>query len=118
MNRNEIFEYAKKYYGTLPEFLFEKSPDTAVLRNGSSGKWYAAVMNVSKKTLGLNGDGSVEIMNVKCDPLLVGSLRLQDGFLPAYHMNKNSWISIIIESDIPKEMILDLLNMSYELTAK
>lgn len=117
MDRKEIFKYAKDYYGTLPEYLFEKNPDTAVLRNESSGKWYAAVMSVKKQTLGLKGEGTAEIMNVKCDPLLVGSLRLQKGFLPAYHMNKNSWISIIIDI-VPEEMIINLLNMSYGLTRK
>lgn len=118
MTREEILEYAEETYGTLPEYLFAKNPDTAILRNSTSKKWYGAIMNIKKETLGLSGEGTVEIMNVKCDPLLVGSLRLEKGFLPAYHMNKNSWISILIEDDIPREMILDLLNMSYELTLK
>ena len=32
--------------------------------------------------------------NVKSDPLLIGSLRGQDGYFPAYHMNKEKWLSI------------------------
>ena len=31
MNRQEIFEYVKKQYGTVPEYLWETSPESAVL---------------------------------------------------------------------------------------
>ena len=36
----EIFEYVKKQYGTVPEYLWSKLPDSAVLRH-KNGKWYA-----------------------------------------------------------------------------
>ena len=29
----EIFEYVQKQYGTVPEYLWSKSPDSAVLRH-------------------------------------------------------------------------------------
>lgn len=33
MDRNEIFEYIKKHYSTIPEYLWSSSPDSAVLRH-------------------------------------------------------------------------------------
>ena len=36
------------------------------------------------------GDESIDVVNLKCDPLLIGSLRSEPGFFPAYHMNKDS----------------------------
>ena len=68
--------------------------------------------------IGLTGEGEVDILNVKCDPVLSGSLRMQQGFFPAYHMNKEKWISILLsEASENDEMIKDLIDWSYQATA-
>lgn len=103
------------HYGTEPEYPWENSPDNAVLRNMMSGKWYAIIMRVKRQILGLDGDGFVDVMNVKCDPILVGSLRMENGFLPAYHMNKDKWISILLDGSVSKEEIFPLIDESYSL---
>ena len=54
MNKEEIFEYVQKQYGTVPEYLWSKLPDSAVLRH-KNGKWYAVIMTVEKSKLGLEG---------------------------------------------------------------
>ena len=48
--------------------------------------------------------------------IMIGSLRLQDGFFSAYHMNKDAWISILLDRPDLDESIKNLLNLSYELT--
>ena len=60
MKKEEIFEYVKKQYGTVPEYLWAQSPDNAVLRH-KNGKWYAVVMTVEKSKLGLEGKDPVDI---------------------------------------------------------
>ena len=75
-------------------------------------------MNVSKRKLGLPEDKAVEILDVKCDPILLGSLLGREGFLPAYHMSKSSWVSILLDGSVPPEEIRDLLTISYDLTKK
>ena len=114
MNREEIFEYVKKQYGTLPEYLWISSPDSAVLRH-KNGKWYAVIMNVEKSKLGLDGNGTVEIMDVKCDPEMTGIIIQTYGFLPGYHMNKQHWITILLDGTAGESKILDFLDMSYDL---
>ena len=49
--------------------------------------------------------------------LLIGSLRGQDGYFPAYHMNKEKWLSIQLGKPELDDAIKDLLSLSYELTA-
>ena len=49
--------------------------------------------------------------------MLVGSLRMKSGFLPAYHMNKNLWISIGLEGLENDGMIKNLIDWSYQVTA-
>ena len=74
-------------------------------------------MDVPKSKLGLRGDGMIDVVNLKCDSVLIGSLRLEKGIFPAYHMSKDKWISVALDGSIDDEQIKMLLDMSYELTA-
>lgn len=118
MDREEIFEYAKKVYGTAPEYLWKKYPDYAVLRTQDTKKWYAVIMKVPKEKLGMKDSGDVEIMNVKCEPEMVHVLIQAEGFFPRYHMNKEHWISILLDGTVGEIKILDFLDRSYELLDK
>ena len=82
-----------------------------------SKKWYGVVLEVSADKLGLPEAGIIDVLNVKSDPLLIGSLRGQDGYFPAYHMNKEKWLSIQLGKPELDDAIKDLLSLSHELTA-
>lgn len=114
LKREEIYEYVKKQYGTVPEYLWKESPESAVLRH-KNGKWYAVLMQVEKSRLGLEGDTKVDIIDVKCDPDMVGLLTQTYGFLPGYHMNKKYWITMLLDGTVSEAKILDFLDMSYDL---
>lgn len=111
-----IIRHAKDTYGAEPEFLWAKSPKNAVLRHRNGGKWFAALLNVRKERLGIPGEGSLDILNVKCDPKLAASLLDGKSRLPAYHMNKEHWITLLLDGSVPAEELHALLDMSYELT--
>ena len=114
LKREEIYEYVKKQYGTVPEYLWKKSPESAVLRH-KNGNWYAVLMQVEKSRLGLEGDTKIDIIDVKCDPDMVGLLTQTYGFLPGYHMNKKYWITMLLDGTVSEAKILDFLDMSYDL---
>lgn len=75
-------------------------------------------MEISENKLGLPGDKIVDGLNVKCVPILIGSLRRQKGFFPVYHMNKDRWIRILLDGTVPADEIKDLVELSYQLTKK
>ena len=114
MKKEEIFEYVQKQYGTVPEYLWSKSPDSVVLRH-KNGKWYAIFMTVEKSKLGLEGNDLVDIMDVKCDPDMTNMIIQTYGFLPGYHMNKQHWITILLDGSVSEAKVLDFLDMSYDL---
>lgn len=114
LKREEIYEYVKKQYGTVPEYLWKESLESAVLRH-PNGKWYAVLMQVEKSRLGLEGDTKVDILDVKCDADMVGLLTQTYGFLPGYHMNKKYWITMLLDGTVSEAKILDFLDMSYDL---
>ena len=106
MNKEEIFEYVQKQYGTVPEYLWSKLPDSAILRH-KNGKWYAVIMTVEKSKLGLEGNDLVDIMDVKCDPEMTSMIIQTYGFLPGYHMNKQHWITILLDGSVSEAKTLN-----------
>lgn len=67
-------------------------------------------MEVRRDKLGLPEDGEVDILNVKSDPMLIGSYRTQEGLiLSADNMNKERWISILLEEPYLDDTIPKLL---------
>ncbi len=112
--REAVFSLARERYGTEPEYLFIKSPGFAVLRHPNK-KRYGVVMDLPRQKLGLPGAGMVDGLNVKCDPCMSGSLRLQPGILPGYHMNKERWITILLDGSVELEQIGILLDISYDM---
>lgn len=117
LTREKVFAYAKEHFDTEPEYLWASDPEAAVLRCGSSRKWYALVMEVRRDRLGIPGEGMAWVLDVKCDPALVGALRTREGFLPAYHMNKERWVSLLLDGPVGCEEGFQLLEMSYALAA-
>ena len=117
IQRQDIFHWAKEQYGTDPEYLWMRTPNYAVLRHSGSGKWYATVLDIPPRYIGLQGEEIIDILLVKSDPVLIGALLRNEGFHPAYHMNKSNWISVRLDGTVPLEQICDLLAFSYELVS-
>ena len=113
-----ILDYTRRTWGTEPEYLWARNPDTAVLRHRDTKKWYGIFMRVSGDKLGEDADEICDILNVRCDPVMIGGLREQPGFYPAYHMNKEYWVSILLDGSVPEKQIRGLLALSFSLTEK
>lgn len=114
MNRQELLHWALDTYGTEPDFPW--NDENAVLRHDVNKKWYAVLLKVRRNRIGLSGGEIADVLNLKCDPLLIGSLVTQPGYFPAYHMSKDKWVSILLDGPAPDEEIKQLLDLSYDLT--
>lgn len=86
------------------------------LRDGASTS-YGVIIEVDRSKLGMDGTGVVDVLNVKCDPTIIGMLRMQPGFYPAYHMNKEKWVSILLCGPAADDEIKELIEFSYQLTS-
>ncbi len=114
--KDDIIKYVYAKYNTKPEYLWKSYPDYFVLRHRENQKWYALVMNVSSDKLGIPEKRRVDILNLKLDPVMQGSLRMNKGFYPSYHMRSDSWITILLDGTVESEDILPLIDISYSLT--
>ena len=115
MNKIEFAEYIAETYNSDPEYPWADHPEYAVFRHGSNRKWFALIMDIPGSKLGLDAE-TVSIPNLKNDPIMSGSLRNEPGIFPAYHMNKESWISVLLDGTVPDEKLKMLLDISFELT--
>lgn len=117
MNRNELIAYIQNNYGVIPEYPWARAPTFATFKHGNNGKWFAVIMDIAaKKVVEGGGEEKIDIVNIKVPPELVGSLRLQKGIYPAYHMNKEHWVSVKLGAEVNAAELMSLVNESYRLT--
>ncbi|WP_247921458.1 MmcQ/YjbR family DNA-binding protein [Streptococcus sp. oral taxon 431] len=111
-----IMALVQEKYGNQLEYLWEKSPDTAVLRHEDNQKWYAILMRIPWDRLDKEREGLVEAVNLKHDQ--VADLLSQNGVYPAFHMNKRYWISLPLDDTLTDKKVLELFDRSWFLTSK
>ena len=117
--RENIINFALSLEGAAADKPFPEDFDTTVLRHTDTGKWFGIIMHISGNKVGLSPDIKVDVMNVKCKPEDTFTAReISSGILPAYHMNKKHWISILLNGTVEMELTEALLENSYELTKK
>ena len=117
MTRAELTRCIFDTYGVEPEYHFHGDDTSAVFRHAGNRTWFALVMNIPAQKLGLPTDARIDIVNMKCDPLLIGSFRGLPGLFPAYHMNRENWITAALDGSAEDEIIKTLLDLSYHATA-
>ena len=117
--REKITDFALTLPGAVLDKPFEDDFDTTVFRHGEGGKWFGLVMNVEKSRVGLRGEGKIDVLNLKCDPEESFIVReMYEGIIPAYHMNKRHWISVLLGGSVPMDFTERLIEKSYDLTDK
>ena len=116
--REKILEYIRKKYGIQPDWPFPTAPEYPVVRHEDNRKWFVIFMDVERDRLGLPGKDRVPIMNVRPeDPFFVDFLAQQPGYCRAYHMNKNHWITVLLDGSVPFEELCLRIDESYAVTA-
>jgi predicted DNA-binding protein (MmcQ/YjbR family) len=117
--REIILELACELPGAVLDMPFEDDFETTVFRHGEGGKWFGLLMCVEKSRVGMPGEGKADVLNLKCDPEESFIVReMYEGIIPAYHMNKRHWISVILNGSVPVDFTERLIEKSYDLTDK
>lgn len=117
---HEILAYAREHYHAEPEFLWAspQNSQNSILRNPKTKKWFAAILVVKESKILPTGDSdkSIEILDLRFQPHEAPDFAASTpGIYPGYHMNKNNWITIILDGSLPTATITSLLAQSYAL---
>lgn len=114
IDREAIIRYVKEKYGTAPDYPWESDVNSAVLRKQNK-KWYGLIMRIRKELIGMEGSEYIDVINVKCTPLVREILIGEGKAVPAYHMNKRLWITIPLDSGISMKELYGAIDESYKL---
>lgn len=115
--RNQLFEFIKEYFDVLPQTPWDKHPDYFTFKTKTNNKWFAIIMSVPYKKIGVEQLGDVNILNIKINPNSLSTLIDNQHYFPAYHMNKKHWVSIVLDRTLELERIKELIKISYSLVA-
>jgi len=121
MTREEVLKFVDNMAGAKYDFPFEGDFYSAVLRRSDSGKWFGIVIRAPENYF-LRYEAEVPeekaVLCLKCPPDLQDFLKVKyrGKILPAYHMNKKHWISVVLQSDVPQEETEKLLELAFEVT--
>lgn len=111
-----IINYVKVKYDNDLEFLWKKSPKNAIWRNQNNRKWYGAVLVISKDKLKIESNEMVEILDLRYQKNDIKNIIDNYKIFPGYHMNKDNWITIILDGRVELEEIYQLIDNSYQLS--
>ncbi len=114
---SEFIQQIQARYDISADYPWAKLPNNAVFRHPHNQKWFALAMTVKPMSLGRDGVEYVEIVNLKTRPEQIGLLLQIRGILPAYHMNKEHWISVVL-AEITPTLLWELVEDSFYLTLK
>jgi predicted DNA-binding protein (MmcQ/YjbR family) len=114
----QIICYVREKYHDELQYLWKKFPENAVFRRQDNSKWYAALLVVSKKKLGLRSDDLVDIIDLRMNSEKIFALVDGKKYFPGYHMNKQHWVTICLDGSVPLDEIFCCINESYVLAAE
>lgn len=112
----EIIQYVREKYQDELEFLWKSSPNNAIWRNKENQKWYAVLLTISAQKLGINSEEQIEIIDLRYPKEKISDIINNKEIYAGYHMNKKSWITIVLDNRVTTERVIELLDNSYLLS--
>lgn len=106
MNIEEFREYCLSKKAATESFPFDE---------------HTLVFKVMGKMFAISGLEHIPARaNLKCDPEWAVELREEyDGLIrPGWHMNKHHWNTVELERNIPRELLIEMIDHSYDLIVK
>lgn len=113
-----LIQYVREKYGDELEFLWKKFSDNAIWRRKDTNKWYAVLLIVSKRKLGIDSDETVEILDLRIKPENLDEFLDNKKYFAGYHMNKKHWYTICLDDSVSFEEICERVAISYTLALK
>lgn len=118
MRKKEFLLYIENFYGIKYDCPFDDDLEACVFRHPENKKWFALVMTIKKRKLGLESDELIDVVNLKCAPEIMDDLWQENGIFPAYHMSKKHWLTLALDGSCDEETLMWVTKISFDLTKK
>ncbi len=109
MEKGEVIKYCLTLSNVYEDYPFPDDRFSVTMKHKENNKWFALIMRVKGQLY----------LNVKTNPEYSDLLRNTYSYIiPAYHMNKEHWNTIILSEKVDENMVKELIKQSYESTKK
>ncbi len=110
MTRRDLIGYCLTYPDAYEDYPFDDGPDI-------HGAWTVMRHRLNQKGFAFIYERGGLCVNLKCPPERGDFYRqIYGGIERAYHMNKDHWIAVRVNSDVPEDELYNLIEHSYRLT--
>ena len=116
---NRIAAKIFEKYQERPDYPFDegKDVDDAVFRCKDNKKWYGILMPIKRSCISKKKEDEdiIDVLNVKIDEAKLDEILKLPSVYPAYHMNKQKWISIVLDDGLDDITLMSLVDTSRDL---
>ena len=116
--KDDYIAWIKSKFGAEPDYPWPDDAPYSFVFRCPNEKWFALVMRIKYRQLGLTGDENVWVVNMKSDQAAIPNLIDHKSIFPAWHMNKKHWITILLTAVTDFNMLCELTEKSYELVTR
>lgn len=117
--------YLLATFADTPE-EFERFKGIYTFKHPANQKWYALALSLPFGKLDLGDEGysperleeEVEVINLKIAPAARATLISKPGIYPSYHMNKQHWVTIVLDGGLSDEQLFALVTESRQLVSQ
>ncbi len=116
--KDDYITWIKSKYGAEPDYPWPDDAPYSFVFRCPNEKWFALVMRIKYRQLGLSGDENVWVVNMKANQDAIPNLVDHKSIFPAWHMNKKHWITILLTAATDFNKLCELTEKSYELVTR
>jgi len=116
--KDDYIAWIKSKFGAEPDYPWPDDAPYSFVFRCPNEKWFALVMRIKYRQLGLTGDENVWVVNMKADQDSIPNLVDHKSIFPAWHMNKKHWITILLTAVTDFNKLRELTEKSYELVTR
>lgn len=113
--KDDFIAWIKSKFGAEPDYPWPDDAPYSFVFRCPNEKWFALVMRIKYRQLGLTGDENVWVVNMKAEQDNIPNLVDHKSIFPAWHMNKKHWITILLTAVTDFNKLCELTEKSYEL---
>ena len=116
--KDDYIDWIKTQFGAEPDFPWPDDAPYSFVFRCPNEKWFALIMKIKYRQLGLTGDEEVWVVNMKASQHEIPNLIDKKSIFPAWHMNKKHWITVLLTAVTDFNKLCELTQKSWELVTK
>ncbi len=116
--KDDYIAWIKTQFGAEPDYPWPDDAPWSFVFRCPNEKWFALVMRIKYRQLGLTSDEEVWVVNMKACQDKIPNLIDKKSIFPAWHMNKKHWITVLLTAATDFNKLCELTQKSWELVTK